>query len=471
MPTHGLVRQQPPLWSLPVSQRPSLSVRSLLVSLPLTLAFIALFDLGILATFIFLVLAYPLYFLSRWTRRAYRQAGKRAFGRLLVVIVRWFSPTDFVLSAGHGIDEERWIERDEDGKLVSLRLPDKALWISNHTTLTDWIYLWILAYLSAGHSASLYISLKSSLRRIPIIGSAAHLFGFIFMARKWATDKEPFKRQLEEIARENEGEGKQMALLLFPEGTIVTENTRGISRRFADKTQVDDFKHLLLPRSTGLYFALRQLARTTPSLKLVDITVGYPLPRSAPSTDSTPLYASDYYTLPSVLLSHVPPPELHIHIRTFALSEIPLGKLDETADDRNDEGTEAEKRVFEKWLQARWAEKDALMERFRTEGTFVADNIAHRANGRGKARPNRGTGIQRSDVSDDDDDDDDRQGEYRWPVSLRHPAWETFGAFQFGWTLLVAWLVWTRRYDLMTGILSPLVSMTGQPSAGMKVDL
>jgi hypothetical protein len=38
-----------------------------------------------------------------------------------------------------------------------------ASFFSNHTTLTDWIYLWILAYLSrdGDHSASLFISLNS----------------------------------------------------------------------------------------------------------------------------------------------------------------------------------------------------------------------------------------------------------------------------------------------------------------------
>jgi hypothetical protein len=34
-----------------------------------------------------------------------------------------------------------------------------------------------------------------------------------------------------EIARENARIGEPMALLLFPEGTIVTANTRGISKK------------------------------------------------------------------------------------------------------------------------------------------------------------------------------------------------------------------------------------------------
>jgi hypothetical protein len=131
MASRGLGKQQPPLWSLPVSQRPPLSLASLLtVTLPLTVGFIVVFDVGILATVLLLVLLYPLYYGSIRTRRTYRQLGKRAFGRLLVLIVRWFSPTELVLSAGRGHDQgEDWIERDTDGKLVSLKLPEKALWV------------------------------------------------------------------------------------------------------------------------------------------------------------------------------------------------------------------------------------------------------------------------------------------------------------------------------------------------------
>lgn len=33
---------------------------------------------------------------------------------------------------------------------------------------------------------------------------------------------------------------------------------------------------MLLPRSTGLHYALRALAPKVPSLKLLDITVAYP---------------------------------------------------------------------------------------------------------------------------------------------------------------------------------------------------
>ena len=213
---------------------------------------------------------------------------------------------------------------------------------------------------------------------------------------------------------------------------------------------------------------LRQLARTTPSLRLVDITVGYPLPRSSPSASASPNYASDFYTLPSVLLSHVAPPELHMHIRAFALSEIPLGALD-ASDDANGEGTEDEKRAFERWLYDRWAEKDALLELFRTRGTFVVGPVG-KQDERGNGSGGGATGLtRRRRIHDDDDDDDDddsddgeRRGEYRWPISLRQPSWEIPAAFQFGWPFLVAYLLWAHRRSILASIGSFLLSVFGR---------
>lgn len=145
-----------------------------------------------------------------------------------------------------------------------------------------------------------------------------------------------------------------------------------------------------------------------------------------------------------------------MHIRAFDLAEIPLGKFA-----AGEEGTEEEKLAFGAWLYERWAEKDALMERFRTQGTFVTPPangaVHHGANGRSDAP----AGLSRSrnrdavgDQSSGDEDEDERPGEYRWPVALRHPGWEVFAAFQFGWPLVVAALLWLYGRSLLAETLS-----------------
>lgn len=63
------------------------------------------------------------------------------------------------------------------------------------------------------------------------------MYGFIFLARNWATDKKSFKKQLTEVTEDlnSIGDEAKLALLVFPEGTLVTGNTRPISKKFADK--------------------------------------------------------------------------------------------------------------------------------------------------------------------------------------------------------------------------------------------
>jgi hypothetical protein len=100
------------------------------------------------------------------------------------------------------------------------------------------------------------------------------------------------------------------------------------------------------------------------------LTVGYPLPRSGSKEER--LYPSDYYSLPSVFIKRVPPPELHFHLRHFDLSDIPLGDLEtlKSNQGRGNEGTEDERKKFDEWLLERWQEKDDLVKRFNETGSF-----------------------------------------------------------------------------------------------------
>lgn len=116
-------------------------------------------------------------------------------------------------------------------------LPAPRAQISNHQTLCDWLYLWTFAYLS-GHDRSMLITLKSSLKHIPFIGWACQLYGFIFLARNWTLDQRPFRTKLQQVGNRlsdpQVGEDR-LALMLFPEGTLVTGNTRPKSAAFAKK--------------------------------------------------------------------------------------------------------------------------------------------------------------------------------------------------------------------------------------------
>jgi len=64
-----------------------------------------------------------------------------------------------------------------------------------------------------------------------------------------------------------------MWLLIFPEGTNLSHNGRESSRKWAEKQEMSDLRHALLPRSTGLLFCLQELKDTTEWI--YDCTVAY----------------------------------------------------------------------------------------------------------------------------------------------------------------------------------------------------
>lgn len=325
---------------------------------------------------------------------------KLAFGRILMAINQLFGPTKLVISCsdaeGNAIDPESIVKRRKDGSLSHIELPRKSVWISNHQVYTDWLYLWCLAYYG-DLADSILIILKDSLKWIPFIGWGMQFFRFIFLARNWNADKGPLAKHLAFMASKARSapsatmkdgskssesatdlavarsSPSKLLLLVFPEGTLVSELTRPTSKKFAEKQEMADCRNLLLPRSTGLLFCLRSLAADIPDLKLLDFTIGYPgIPPQG--------YGQSYYTLRSIFMQGVPPPAVHIHFTVLPAratdpqdhTSPPLGKLPTSAAEASkQESSPEEKAQFEAWLLKRWRDKDDLMDRFYRDGDFV----------------------------------------------------------------------------------------------------
>ena len=114
-----------------------------------------------------------------------------------------------------------------------------------------------------------YIILKESLRRIPVIGWGMQVSQFIFLKRNWEKDKPNLATHL---AKLNDAT-KPMWLMMFPEGTNLAPDTREASRTWANKNKIKDLQHVLLPRSTGMQFCLQELQYTVPFV--YDCTIGY----------------------------------------------------------------------------------------------------------------------------------------------------------------------------------------------------
>lgn len=407
-----------------------------------------LFNLGILGIASAQACALPLLLIPVVGKRAFMGTvnwTKDGFGRLLLLITILFGPTSLHISssAPPSLTNPPLLERDTKGRITKVNLPDRLVIMANHQAYTDWMYLWILACY-AGHGRGIIVMLKWSLRSIPILGWAMRAFRFIFMKRNWAADRGYLTAALRKLGKDarashekvtplgkapqgidaraakrttsdddsastisGNGESDPLLLkkaaekakqassrsplwlLIFPEGTITSDEERVKSVRYAEKEGIPDLTTMLHPRSTGLLFCLRTLLPQIPDLQLLDVTIGYP---GVPAGK----YPQDYYGLGSIFFRGVPPPTVHIHLHLHtdlsageSISGIPslipnpppsgtsgastpasdstlptLAQRQEDTDAEVPLATPDEARAFELWLRKQWIRKDERLKDF-----------------------------------------------------------------------------------------------------------
>lgn len=225
----------------------------------------------------------------------------------------------------------------------------REIMICNHQIYADWLYLW--GFLDQIHRAgSIKIIMKKELGDIPVVGFVMRKLGFIFLHRDWTKDAETFTRSLKEV----NGYGLPYDLLIFPEGTtMLTENKRK-SKEFARAQGLPEMEHVLCPRVKGLYTAISALKSTVEESSsvglqgILDLTVGY----SDVGAENIP---ETVYTLRSIFSGAKSPREIHINAAFVPLKEIPIESEEE----------------FGKWLTARFARKEMLLDHFYKNKEFT----------------------------------------------------------------------------------------------------
>ncbi|GAB7346657.1 hypothetical protein MBLNU459_g1787t1 [Dothideomycetes sp. NU459] len=262
---------------------------------------------------------------------------KESFAVLVTTMTQWWAPTVVRVTGDESMKGQLY--QMEDGSL-KCNFPHRLVLMANHQLYTDWLYLWWIAYTNKMHGR-IYIILKESLKKIPIFGWSAQFYNFIFLARKWETDKPRFRRHLKQLSDPKD----PMWLLIFPEGTNLSGVTREKSKAWAEKQGIADMKHQLLPRSTGLQFCLQELKQSTNWL--YDCTIAY---EGVPAGQ----FGQDIFTLKSSFFEGRPPKSVNMYWRRFRISEIPIDN----------------EAAFSMWLKNRWTEKDYLLEHFFRHGTF-----------------------------------------------------------------------------------------------------
>jgi 1-acyl-sn-glycerol-3-phosphate acyltransferase len=292
---------------------------------------------GIMAISASQFLGAPLKLIDPKVYECYMAKTKESFAILMTTITQWWAPTVIRVSGDESMKDQLY--QMKDGSL-KCNFPHRLVLMANHQLYTDWLYLWWIAYTNNMHGR-IYIILKESLKQLPIIGWGMQFYNFIFLSRRWEQDKMRFKVQLDQLSISDD----PMWLLIFPEGTNLSAETREKSKAWAGKTGIPDMKNQLLPRSTGLQFCLRELRHSTNWL--YDCTIAY---------EGVPVgtYSQDVYTLRSSFIEGRPPKSVNMYWRRYKISSIPID---------NDE-------VFSRWLLNRWREKDYLLEYFNKFGCF-----------------------------------------------------------------------------------------------------
>lgn len=272
----------------------------------------------------------------------YMAYTKESFAILVTCLTQWWAPTVVRVSGDSSMVGQ--MTKLKDGSL-QCNFADRMVLMANHQLYTDWLYLWWIAYTNKMHGF-IYIILKESLRNIPIIGWSAQFYNFIFLARNWEEDQRTFKRHLGKLNKATE----PMWLIIFPEGTNLSQTTREKSQKWAEKNGLQDMKHQLLPRSTGLKFCLNELKDTTQWL--YDCTIAY---EGVPPGQ----FGQDIFTLRSTFFEGRPPKSVNMHWRRFRIDDIPIQNT----------------KAFEVWLRNRWREKDYMLEYFNRNNRFPAEDF------------------------------------------------------------------------------------------------
>ncbi|KAB5582126.1 hypothetical protein PHYPO_G00183610 [Pangasianodon hypophthalmus] len=200
---------------------------------------------------------------------------------------------------------------------------ERSVIIMNHRTRLDWMFLWC-CLLRHSYLRLEKICLKAALKAVPGFGWAMQVASFIFIHRKWEEDQNHLTNMLEYFCDIRQ----PLQLLLFPEGTDLTDNTRARSDEYAEKNGLPKYKYVLHPRTTGFTFIVEQLRKGDNLDALHDITVAYP--HSTPQTERH-------------LLAGTFPHQIHFHVHRYPVSSLP----EETA-------------ALQAWCHERWAEKEEL---------------------------------------------------------------------------------------------------------------
>ena len=159
--------------------------------------------------------------------------------------------------------------------------------------------------------------------------------GYIFLSRNWSKDEQLLSKGLQYYNKSC----YPLQLLLFPEGTDLSDHNKAKSQQFATANQVQVYEHVLHPRTRGFIKCIEEMTKGGYLQSIVDITIAY--------NGNIPQNESD-------IAAGRWPSEIHFDVKMFSISELPIG----------------DEHQMEQWLQERWRLKEELLEDFYQHNKF-----------------------------------------------------------------------------------------------------
>ena len=160
---------------------------------------------------------------------------------------------------------------------------------------------------------------------------------FLFLKRNWEKDE----KYLHQILRYFTDIDYPLQLLIFPEGTDYDVHSIAKSKSYAEKNNLQIYKHVLHPRLRGFTYCVEQLRSRHGIDAIYDVTIGY----------LGNICQSEF----DLAMGNLPQ-NVHFHLRRHPITDIP-------------ESIEG----LEQWCTEKWAEKEARLDQFYKDGRFFPD--------------------------------------------------------------------------------------------------